>query len=624
MQPSELSINKVSDSESLTKIEELLKVETGRSDVDFSALNINLLNADGELLSEMISDKSWETNTARTFRLPSIKNFDVNNMGIYRYVDGQLIEQGVGDYVYHAWNDADTGEQGFFFMPDTNGPYGTPSGTYVFIQKDYSDFSDSLKMVDWLYCDAHLFDVNDKLKTDAECDSLILDNKAYSYYSEDEAFIYVKLSDASGNYMENIRYKDIASDSFVDAEVIENVTVDGKEYPSVIRIPRKNVSAYFPLKFTFGEVEKELNLGISYNSGSPVYFKPKFTAPVISVQNADGIDSVNFTNDGTAYISLNANANNQKVVYTLTENGTVVSENQSYTVPFELKAASEEGTVYGIQAWVESSDAVTSGSFDKSEVVSAEITFSEKGAYAETAKSPVIGIQYQNGDSLDDAAFKVVITSETEDAVIYYTIDGSEPTSESAVYSGAFTVSGLTGGNATVIRAIAMKDGANNSEIAQKAVEFKTGWWDNLLPNSEYSIPVSMVKFSDPTQLSMGNGAVDGNAVFKVDANGNKTITIPFKPLDIAGTNGYVIHYWYFEDESKAYAVGWHEYMLDYECNYVFNSDGTIKSVILPVSSDEELIPAALEANVDIMGKKQVYVKPDYSSVIEDITGGKQ
>ena len=56
---------------------------------------------------------------------------------------------------------------------------------------------------------------------------------------------------------------------------------------------------------------------------------------------------------------------------------------------------------------------------------------------------------------------QVTISSATEGATIYYTTDGSEPTSQSMQYSGAISVS-----SATTIKAIAVKDGCNNSEVA--------------------------------------------------------------------------------------------------------------------------------------------------------------
>lgn len=59
------------------------------------------------------------------------------------------------------------------------------------------------------------------------------------------------------------------------------------------------------------------------------------------------------------------------------------------------------------------------------------------------------------------SAQNVTISTETEGATIYYTLDGTAPTVNSSVYSSAISVS-----ETTTIKAIAVKDGNNNSAVA--------------------------------------------------------------------------------------------------------------------------------------------------------------
>ena len=68
-------------------------------------------------------------------------------------------------------------------------------------------------------------------------------------------------------------------------------------------------------------------------------------------------------------------------------------------------------------------------------------------------------------------AQSVTISTITEGASIYYTIDGTDPTTESTVFSNAITVSANT-----TIKAIAAKEGNNNSSVATadyKIITFK-------------------------------------------------------------------------------------------------------------------------------------------------------
>lgn len=78
----------------------------------------------------------------------------------------------------------------------------------------------------------------------------------------------------------------------------------------------------------------------------------------------------------------------------------------------------------------------------------------------ETVAKPVISpasTTFSKGESVS-----VSITTETEGATIHYTINGDEPTAESAVYSTPLKVT-----ETTTVKAIAVKDGWNNSEVAE-------------------------------------------------------------------------------------------------------------------------------------------------------------
>jgi hypothetical protein len=61
----------------------------------------------------------------------------------------------------------------------------------------------------------------------------------------------------------------------------------------------------------------------------------------------------------------------------------------------------------------------------------------------------------------------VTITCGTEDAKIYYTTDGSDPTENSTPYSKPFTIT-----ESGTVKAFAVKDGCDNSKIAEKAVTY--------------------------------------------------------------------------------------------------------------------------------------------------------
>lgn len=88
-----------------------------------------------------------------------------------------------------------------------------------------------------------------------------------------------------------------------------------------------------------------------------------------------------------------------------------------------------------------------------SEIVSATYTISN----IETVATPVIAPDAGNYNDPQ----QITITCATDEAIIYYTTDGTDPTAESTLYTEPFTLSA-----SATVKAIAVKEGYNNSDIA--------------------------------------------------------------------------------------------------------------------------------------------------------------
>lgn len=88
-----------------------------------------------------------------------------------------------------------------------------------------------------------------------------------------------------------------------------------------------------------------------------------------------------------------------------------------------------------------------------SEIVSATYTISN----IETVATPVIAPDAGNYNEPQ----QITITCATDEALIYYTTDGTDPTAESTLYTEPFTLSA-----SATVKAVAVKEGYNNSDIA--------------------------------------------------------------------------------------------------------------------------------------------------------------
>ena len=99
-----------------------------------------------------------------------------------------------------------------------------------------------------------------------------------------------------------------------------------------------------------------------------------------------------------------------------------------------------------------------------SEITGGAYTYTSSEVVKETVATPTIT---PNGGELKYGNNTVSIACDTDGATIYYTIDGTEPTTSSTKYTGAFTLTS----NATV-KAIAVKTGWNNSSVASASFTY--------------------------------------------------------------------------------------------------------------------------------------------------------
>ena len=101
-------------------------------------------------------------------------------------------------------------------------------------------------------------------------------------------------------------------------------------------------------------------------------------------------------------------------------------------------------------------------------------------ALAETVKTPSI--------SFDSSTNQVSISCGTDGAAIYYTTDNTDPTSSSTLYTAPIQ---FVSGDSFTVRAIAIKSGMNDSEIASKTVSFHNPSTGSTLTVSDSDFPTA-------------------------------------------------------------------------------------------------------------------------------------
>lgn len=114
----------------------------------------------------------------------------------------------------------------------------------------------------------------------------------------------------------------------------------------------------------------------------------------------------------------------------------------------------------------------------------------------ESVATPVVD---PNGGSFTDAQ-TVTITCATEGASIYYTTDGSDPTTESTLYTGAFELT-----ESATVKGIAVKNGCLNSEIV-------TVTFEKSKPTIVFDDVAEDAWYYDAVQWAAGAGVTVGTA----------------------------------------------------------------------------------------------------------------
>lgn len=107
--------------------------------------------------------------------------------------------------------------------------------------------------------------------------------------------------------------------------------------------------------------------------------------------------------------------------------------------------------------------------------------------YVETVATPT----FSPAEGTFDEAQSVSISCATDGATIYYTTDGTEPTTSSTVYGDPINVS-----ENTTIKAIAVKNGMNKSEVASATYVI------NIISSGDFTL------VTDASQLATGNEVI--------------------------------------------------------------------------------------------------------------------
>ena len=295
------------------------------------------------------------------------------------------------------------------------------------------------------------------------------------------------------------------------------------------------------LAFSVGWAE-ELTVNYAMNSSSPASWSPGNSSGANSCITQEGFtiyfSSSNATNSG--YIGWNSGNTTMTVshdTYALKEINVTGSNGSAFNISLKSGGGTFNAPSQTQFVWTANNDNTHSVSFTHStgkqfRISRIIITYEAGGSTVETCATPTFSPAAGTYNEAQD----VTISTTTSGASIYYTTDNSTPSSTNGtLYTGAINVS-----ETTTIKAIAVKTGNNDSQVAEATYTIETGGGDSgskiyrkvtstddLVAGKKYIIML------ENGNSSVGMGAYDGSKHF----NGVQNLTISNNRVNIANTS---------------------------------------------------------------------------------------
>ncbi len=249
------------------------------------------------------------------------------------------------------------------------------------------------------------------------------------------------------------------------------------------------------MKFSEGSWQTVGSAGISDGGGyyTSLAFNPSTKEPYLAYEDGDNLNKITVRKSQAQIVKPTASpaggnyTSNQSVTLSTTTSGATIYYTTDGSTP--TTSSNRYSSALTVSSNINLKAIATKSGMTDSNVMSESYTINIPGTVAIPTASPAGGT-YTSSQS-------VILSTNTSGATIYYTIDGSSPTSASNVYSSPISIS---------------------NSINLKAVAIKSGMFDSPVLNENYTISVN----TDTPTLS-----------YSISKKAKKRISYTFKNLSL-------------------------------------------------------------------------------------------
>ncbi len=177
-----------------------------------------------------------------------------------------------------------------------------------------------------------------------------------------------------------------------------------------------------------------------------------------------------------------------------------------------------------------------------------------------------------NGEETTESTTETATENSTEITTKSTTLGTTEITTDSSTEITTESITEITTDSPTEITTESTTETATETTTENTTETATEDTTEVPAKAVKYSVPIKMVQAANPSLDSMGNGAIDGNAIVTVK-DGKSTVELNFKAYSLNGLYGHLLNLWSYPQTDNMDYSWWNDHDYEIPANIVKTYD---------------------------------------------------